>query len=75
MSGYLDVEPEPSKWYVSEGFKAGNTHGQGIDPALVAHNLGRNRMILAGPFDSEVEALQACKAMQDRCSPFVWKCQ
>ena len=68
---YLNITPEPGKWYISEGFTSGN--GPGIDIDNSAHNIGRDSMVLAA-FDSEEEATLHLGEYSEFRSPYVWQC-
>jgi hypothetical protein len=52
---YRQVTPIPGKFYVSEGWKAGNTEGDSI---YSPHEHGKRlaEMVLAGPYDTRNEA-------------------
>ncbi len=54
---YLQVTPIPGKFYVSEGWKAGNAGGDGVRSAH-DHNLCLAEMVLAGPYATRNEAEQ-----------------
>ena len=73
--GYLDLVPETGKWYVSEGFRAGNrlAMSEADIEAMTDHNQGAPRMILAGPFTTRPEAEALLPEFRSRPQPFVWQ--
>jgi hypothetical protein len=52
---YLRVNPIPGKFYVSEGWKAGNSIG-GEVLSQFQHGNKLAEMVLAGPYDTRGEA-------------------
>jgi hypothetical protein len=71
---YLSITPDPTKWYISEGFIAGR--GKLADNDLEKsdqHNKPCNQMIIAGPFDSEVEASGQLANYSNFHEPYVWQ--
>lgn len=59
---YLNVDPEPGKWYVSESMICGQGPSSPEQLGkMLAHNRRADKMIIAGPFDSEGQAEDAAK--------------
>jgi hypothetical protein len=55
---YLQVNPVPGKWYVSERFPASGLRWQIIDPTQPQPKRSTSEMILAGPFDTRDLAMK-----------------
>jgi hypothetical protein len=73
---YLNLTPEKDKWYISEGFKASVREDAPFSTnEMRAHNQGRSKMILAGPFDTKEAATSHLCTLQHRHGPFVWLCE
>lgn len=71
---YKDIEPETGKYYICEGVIS-DRQPPDID-AMTAHNRGRHRMIIDGPFESE-ESARGCLQRSDLSkyhSPEIWHC-
>ena len=56
-STYLQLNPIPGKWYVSERLPATSKRWQVIDPSETEPKRSATDMILAGPFDSHKLAM------------------
>ena len=52
---YLRVAPIPGKFYVSEGWRAGNTEGEEV-LSQFDHGNKLAQLVLAGPYDTRGEA-------------------
>ena len=76
---YLNITPEKGKWYISEGWEVGNQPPAVKTPEeraeMLAHNQGKRKMILAGPFDTKQAAQSQLKEHVNRHDPFVWCCE
>jgi hypothetical protein len=55
---YLQVNPVPGKWYVSDRFQTSSMRWQIIDPAQSPPKRSVSEMILAGPFDTRDLAMK-----------------
>lgn len=72
---YLNDELKPGSWYVSEGFVVARSDDtQDAIAKMVCHNIGADRMILAGPFPTKEEAkARALSFGPPLVTPYVWQ--
>jgi hypothetical protein len=63
---YLDITVQPGKWYVSRIHQA-------CCSAVIENEEVMRKSILAGPFDSDMEAEAAQTAMDDPGNTAVWE--
>lgn len=68
---YLQVAPVSGKWYVSERFRSDLKAWHPISPTQQQPNRSPSIMILAGPFDTRVEASDWNKLAS--ASGYIWE--
>ena len=68
---YLQVNPIPGKWYVSERFPASIKAWKIVDPANPEPKRSTAEMILAGPFDTRDLAVKW--NTETSASGYIWE--
>lgn len=74
---FLTIKPEENKWYISAGFiLLRGPSSEEENNKMIEHNLGREKMILDGPFPSKSEAITQLKSgkYEEMHEPYVWEC-
>ena len=66
--GYLDIELEVGKWYISDEFQGAKEQLSEAEELALASS-----MIVAGPFDSQQAADDELAWFAERADPFSWR--